>query len=246
MLKLRYILSPFYHLWFYLLVLITTVVLSPFLLVSTIKESWYPQFYKVARIWSTIILYGMGCFPDIKQKQAYTYKKSFMFVANHRSMLDIMLMYYSVSTPFVFVGKKELARIPIFGFFYKRTCILVDRQNMRSKGAVMKEANKRIESGLSICIFPEGGIPDDTSVELDRFKDGAFRLAIEHRIPIAPLVFHDNGRHFPYSVFGGYPGRLRVDKLPIIDTNGTTVEDKFKLRDSIREQILETLENAKK
>lgn len=246
MLKLRYIFSPLYHLWFYLLVLITTVVLSPFLLVSTIKEAWYPQFYKVARLWSTIILYGMGCFPDIKQIQTYSYKKSFMFIANHRSMLDIMLMYYSIPTPFVFVGKKELAKIPIFGFFYKRTCILVDRKNMRSKSAVMQEANRRIESGLSICIFPEGGIPDDTSIELDRFKDGAFRLAIEHQIPIASLVFHDNGRHFPYSIFDGYPGKLRVDKLPIINTEGTTVEDKFKLRNNIHEQILEILENAKK
>lgn len=246
MLKLRYIFSPLYHLWFYILVLVATVILSPFLLISTLKESWYPRFYKVARIWSTIILYGMCCIPNVRQKQSYTYKKSFMFVANHRSMLDIMLMYYSVSTPFVFVGKKELAKIPIFGFFYKRTCILVDRQNMRSKGAVMKEANRRIESGLSICIFPEGGIPDDTSIELDRFKDGAFRLAIEHRIPIAPLVFHDNGKHFPYSFFNGYPGRLRVDKLPIIETYNTTEIDKLNLRDDIRNQILKTLKNTRK
>src|SRR5690554_5049761 len=246
MLKLRYILSPLYHLWFYLVVLVTTVVLSPFLLVSTIKESWYPQFYKVARIWSTIILYGMGCFPDIQQKQAYPYKKSFMFVANHRSMLDIMLMYYSVSTPFVFVGKKELAKIPIFGFFYKRTCILVDRQNMRSKSAVMKEANRRIESGLSICIFPEGGIPDDTSIVLDRFKDGAFRLAIEHNTPIAALVFHDNGKRFPYSIFNGSPGKLRVEMLPVISIKEAEAEDRFTIRNFARQEILKRLENPTK
>ena len=113
------------------------MVLSPFLLFSTIKESWYPQFYKVARIWSTMILFGMGTIPKIQKKQDYIYKDSLMFVANHRSMLDIMLMYYMVSTPFVFVGKKGLAKIPIFGFFYKRTCILVDRNSMRSKSAVI-------------------------------------------------------------------------------------------------------------
>lgn len=240
---LRYLLCPLYHLWFYLVVFITTVVLSPFLLVSTIKESWYPQFYKVARVWSTMILYGVGCIPKFGSKVPYEYGKSYMFVANHRSMLDIMMMYYSISTPFVFVGKKELARIPIFGFFYKRTCILVDRSNLRSKKAVMQEADKRIKNGLSVCIFPEGGIPDDTNTILGRFKDGAFRLALAHKIPIAPLVFHDNGKRFGYELFSGGPGRSRVELLPVWDTINIPEEDKFKLRDTIHEQILNRLEN---
>ncbi|HBK82377.1 MAG TPA: 1-acyl-sn-glycerol-3-phosphate acyltransferase, partial [Flavobacterium sp.] len=56
--------------------------------------------------------------------------KSYMLVANHTSMTDIMLMLCLVrNNPFVFVGKAELAKIPVFGFFYKRTCILVDRSN---------------------------------------------------------------------------------------------------------------------
>src|SRR5699024_9544077 len=140
----RYILSPLYHLWFYLLVFISTMVLSPLLLFFTLRESWCPSFYKLARIWSSVILFRIDTIIKIKNKQYYIYKVSLMFVANHCSMLDIMLMYYMVSTPFVFVGKKELAKIPIFGFFYKRTCILVDRNSMRSKSAVMKEATRRI------------------------------------------------------------------------------------------------------
>lgn len=239
----RYILCPLYHLWFYLVVFLTTLVMSPFLLVSTIKETWYPQFYRVARIWSTMILFGIGCIPKFKPKLSYTYGESYMFVANHRSMLDIMMMYYCVSTPFVFVGKKELARIPIFGFFYKRTCILVDRSKLRSKKAVMQEAHKRIESGLSVCIFPEAGIPDDTTIVLDRFKDGAFRLAIEHQIPIAPLVFHDNGKRLRYDFFSGGPGRLRAETLAISSTKSIEMKDKLVLRDKVRQQILDRLEN---
>ena len=50
-----------------------------------------------------------------------------MLVANHTSMLDIMLMLKVSKNPFVFIGKKELAKIPLFGFFYKRVCIMVDR-----------------------------------------------------------------------------------------------------------------------
>ena len=54
-----------------------------------------------------------------------------MFIANHTSMADIMLMLVAVKNPFVFVGKAELAKIPLFGFFYKRTSILVDRSSRK-------------------------------------------------------------------------------------------------------------------
>lgn len=237
------ILSPLFHLWFYIMVFVATVLLSPFLLITTIKESWYPYFYKVARVWSAIILFGTGCIPKYGKKVSYTYGDSYMFIANHRSMLDIMMMFYSISSPFVFVGKKELAKLPIFGFFYKRTCILVDRANLRSKNAVIQEAHKRINNGLSVCIFPEGGIPDDSSIVLDRLKDGAFRLAIEHQIPIAALVFHDNGKRLPYNFFKGGPGRLRVEMLPLVYTTDTTAADKFILRNSLSEKLLERLES---
>src|SRR5690625_6607503 len=212
---------------YYLMIFKTTMVLSQFLLFSIINDSWYPQFYKVARIWSTMILFGMGTIPKIQKKQDYIYKDSLMFVANHRSMLDIMLMYYMVSTPFVFVGKKELAKIPIFGFSYKRTCILVDRNSMRSKSAVMKEATRRINNGLSVCIFPEGRIPDDTSIVLDRFKDGSFKLVLDHKILIAELVFNGNGKRFPYDIFNGDPGRLRVEMIPVIETKDTSIKNRL-------------------
>ena len=56
---------------------------------------------------------------------------SYMLVANHCSMMDIMLMLYCSKNPFVFVGKKELAKLPLFGYFYKRAAILVDRKIRR-------------------------------------------------------------------------------------------------------------------
>ena len=62
-----------------------------------------------------------------KKETQIEYGKSYMFVSNHTSMADIMVMLAVEKNPFVFVGKKELSKIPIFGFFYKRTCILVDR-----------------------------------------------------------------------------------------------------------------------
>ena len=115
----------------------------------------------------------MGFNYKIEREQVLKQNKSYMFVANHTSMADIMLMLISVKNPFVFVGKKELAKIPLFGFFYKRTCILVDRSSAKSRHAVFLRAQRRLETGLSICIFPEGGVPEEHIV-LDTFKDGRF------------------------------------------------------------------------
>ena len=151
-----------------------------------------------------------------------------------------MLMLVCMKHPFVFVGKKELAKIPIFGFFYKRTCILVDRENQRSRTEVFERAQKRLKQGTSVCIFPEGGVSDDETIILDTFKDGAFRLAIDHQIPIVPITFHDNRKRFPYALKAS-PGKMRVKIHPLIPTEGKTQLDKRELREETRQVILREL-----
>ncbi len=229
-----------WRVWFYILIALPILVMFPFLVISILKEEWYPYFFKMARIWAKVILFGMGFYYKIEREQSLEYGKSYMFVANHTSMTDIMLMLAVVQNPFVFVGKKELMKIPLFGFFYKRTSILVDRNSSKSKMEVYDQAKKRLDQGLSICIFPEGGVPDE-SIELDTFKDGAFRLAIDHQIPIVPITFGDNKRRLSYTFFSGSVGIMRVKVHPQINTTGKTGEDKKNLKDETRAIILNQL-----
>lgn len=233
----------FYRIWFYVLVTLPIIVLLPILLVSISRQNWYPLFFRLARFWAKIILFGMGFYPKIQRDVVYEKGKSYLFVANHTSMTDIMLMLYVTKSPFVFVGKAELAKIPLFGFFYKRTCILVDRDNPRSRHNVFIEAQNRLQRGLSVCIFPEGGVPENEGMLLNEFKDGAFRLAIEHRIPIAPMTFHDNKKRFSYTFFSGGPGIMRVRVHETIPTRILEMEDKRMLKNQTREIILKELSN---
>ncbi len=209
----------------------------PFLFISILSEKWYPYFFVMARIWAKIILFGMGFRVALETEEEIIEGKSYMFVANHTSMTDIMLMLSVVKNPFVFVGKKELAKIPLFGFFYKRTCILVDRKSSKSRMAVFERAQKRLNQGLSICIFPEGGVPDDESVLLDEFKDGAFRLAVEHQIPIVPMTFADNKKRFSYTFFSGSPGLMRVKIHHFFDTKNQKPEYKKTVKEDVRQVI---------
>ncbi|TYB74239.1 1-acyl-sn-glycerol-3-phosphate acyltransferase [Bizionia gelidisalsuginis] len=240
MIFFKYIFTFLYRVWFYILLAIPIIVLSPLLLISILKEEWYPFFFKLARLWARFILIGMGCKTRIKRDQKTIKGKSYMFVANHTSMTDIMLMLVTVKNPFVFVGKQELGKIPIFGFFYKRTCILVDRTSPRSRHAVFLRAQKRLKQGLSICIFPEGMVPEE-HIDLAEFKDGAFRLAINHQIPIVPITFADNKKRFSYAFFSGSPGRMRVKMHRFVDTEGLTIKETKILREQVRNIVLEQL-----
>lgn len=240
MMVFKYIFWVLYRIWFYILVALPIFIAFPLLLISILKESWYPFFFKLARMWAKFILVGMGFRWNIEKEQTPEKHKSYMFIANHTSMADIMLMLVSVKNPFVFVGKKELANIPVFGFFYKRTCILVDRTSEKSRKAVFLRAQRRLQSGLSICIFPEGGVPEE-HVELDEFKDGAFRLAINHQIPIVPLTFPDNKKRFPFTFFSGSPGIMRVRIHKFLPTEGLEIKDTKTLNEKARQVILNQL-----
>ncbi|MCM8569596.1 1-acyl-sn-glycerol-3-phosphate acyltransferase [Gramella jeungdoensis] len=232
-----------WRIWFYILMVLPIVIMLPFLLVFTSAERFYPQFFICARIWAKIIIVGMGFSVKVEAEQVPRKHDSYMLVANHASMLDIMLMLYVIKQPFVFIGKKELSRIPVFGFFYRRTCILVDRNNQRSKKEAFNEAQRRLKQENSVCIFPEGGVPDDESIMLDQFKDGAFRLAIEHQIPIIPLTFHDTKKRFSYTFFSGGPGKLRVKIHNFICTKGIQLEDRRTLKEEVRSVILNELQH---
>lgn len=230
-----------WRIWFFLMMGIIIIIMGPLLFITSLKEEWYPYFFVFARIWGKGTLITSGFYYTVERETKLEKGKSYMFVANHTSITDILLMLAVVKKPFVFVGKAELAKLPLFGYFYKRTCILVDRSSSKSRMAVFERAQKRLNSGLSICIFPEGGVPSDENIVLDEFKDGAFRLAIEHQIAIVPLTFADNKKRFSYTFYSGGPGIMRVKVHKPVPTLGKSLNDKKEIKDETRTVIYHQL-----
>ncbi len=222
----------------------TVLVLSPVLLFVTSHIKFYPVFFKIAHYWARVILLFMGFKAEIIKKTQLIPKHSYMFSANHTSMIDIMLMLAIIpDNPFVFVGKAELVKIPIFGFFYRKTSILVDRSDATSRKAVYNQAQERLRKGLSVCIFPEGMVPEER-VQLNEFKNGAFVLGIEHQIPIVPITFLDCKKRFSYTFFSGSPGKLRVIFHDPIETNSLNKAlDKNRIKNQVYNLLLNDLNN---
>ncbi|HLW42682.1 MAG TPA: lysophospholipid acyltransferase family protein [Flavobacterium sp.] len=231
--------------WFYLLILVVILVFSPLLIISLSSDKFYRFFFLLARMWAHIVFYGTGFRKKVLVKQRFDPKKSYMLTANHTSMMDIMLMLILVKNPFVFVGKKELAKLPIFGYFYKKACILVDRSSAVSRQKTMISAAEKLANGLSVCIFPEGGVPNDETIILDTFKDGAFRLAIDFSIPVVPMTFVGLKQMFPFRFFAGRPGVVMVYQHPFVLTKTLTQRDKPELKEQVREVILKPLVQKK-
>jgi len=212
------------------------------MLILTSDEKYYPVFWKVVRAWAFFLIYGMGFRLKVEKEQEIDRNKSYMFCANHASFLDPWVLIAMSKNPIVFVGKKELVKFPVFGFFYKKVVIMVDRSDAASRRKVYEQAHNRLKNGTSVAIFPEGLVPDE-NVVLAPFKNGAFSLAIEHQIPIVPQVYYDGKRLFSWDFFKGSPGTFRVKQCSFIETENLVQENKRKLKEQTYNVIYNELIN---
>ena len=242
---MKYLLYPFrliWRIWFYFLMIVSVLAMVPFLLVLLSDEKYYNTFWKLMRAWSFFLIYGMGFHLKIDKKQKTSLKKSYMFIANHASLLDPWIMIAMNKNPLLFVGKKELVKLPIFGFFYKKAVVMVDRKDPKSRKEVYARVKKRLDAGLSIAIFPEGLVPTENKI-LAPFTNGAFSLAIEYQMPIITQIYYDAKRLFSWNFFKGYPGTLRVKQLQFIETKGLTIENKTTLKEKVFDLMYNQLLN---
>lgn len=233
-----------WKLWFVLNFLITLVLLYPVFLVLLSNENWFGSAFRLMRVWAKWLCYGAGIFPSVKYEiNLNEIPRPCVFVSNHCSYIDIILSYVAMPRYFVFVGKQELDKAPLFRIFFRRMNILVKRaSNVHSHRAYI-QAGERIDKGQGIFIFPEATISSNGT--LIPFKNGAFKLAIDKQIPIVPLVFPDNWKLLQSGGFltsHGKPGRARAIVLNPVETKGMTNADLIPLREKVKNSIQESLD----
>lgn len=239
---MKFLKIPFlliWRLWFYILIIGSIILISPLLFILTAKEAYYPTFWKMIRVWAKVLVYGMGFRLKVQNDQILDRNKSYMFCPNHASLVDPFVLIVLSKNPIVFVGKQELVKIPVFGFFYKRVVIMVDRNNPESRKKVFTIAKERLKNGTSMAIFPEGLVPPENIV-LAPFKKGAFSLAIEFEMPIVPQSYYDCKRLFSWDVFKGGPGIFRTHQHQFIETKGLKKED----IPDLKEQVFNIIETS--
>ncbi|HLV24580.1 MAG TPA: lysophospholipid acyltransferase family protein [Moheibacter sp.] len=240
---LKKILTILWKIWFLFLTSFLVITIGVFwTLPLALSPQTFPLAYKGIRLWAVLIFYGSGFSLDLKKNFTLNNQQSYIFISNHTSILDIMLMaILHKNHPIVFVGKDELAKLPIFGPIYRRICITVDRSDTKSRTRVFKRAKEKINQGNSIVIFPEGGIPNDESIILDNFLDGAFMIAISTQVPLVVYSIKGSKQMFPWSWTRGYPGKIRVNLIDVIPTENLSLREKSQIKSLCYQLIYDDL-----
>lgn len=240
---LQNILSFLWKSWFALITTVLVLTIGVFwVLPLSLSDRTFPMAYKGIRLWAVLVFYSCGLRLEYEVNQKLNKEVNYISIANHTSIMDIMIMaIVHKEHPLVFVGKEELARLPIFGPIYRRICITVDRTNLKSRRHVYSAAKEKLNQGYTIMIFPEGGISDDKSQLLHKFKDGAFTIAISTHTPLALYSIKGIDKIFPESWIEGYPGKVKVKLIDIIPTNHLSLANKFTLKAECYRLILEDL-----
>ena len=237
---IAYLFSSLWRLWFLLVFILVFFAFIPalFFFTAIIKNSLVIS--RLSRYWAKLILWSSFIFPKAEWEEELDKKKCFIFCPNHVSTLDIPFILAVLPIPLQFMGKAELSKIPLFGWFYKKNSVIVDRSKIKDAYYAFLKAGKKLDRGQSMCIFPEGGIPNQT-VFLKQFKNGPFRLSIEKKVPIVPITMPDNKKIFPQEYFKGRPGivRIKIHK-PIKVEKNKSPED---LNTNVYNIIFEQLKN---
>lgn len=218
--------------WIYclyaLLLFITIMFIAfPFIMASLLwgKVRGGNLIYQICRIWALVWYFLVG----ISHKEIYEAPhdsgKQYIFVSNHVSYMDIPPIVLIAHQPMRILGKYEMIRIPIFGWIYKAAVILVDRRNSDTRSRSVRALKAALKHHISIFIFPEGTF-NESKEPLKEFFDGAFRIAIETRTPIKPVLLVDtlDRMHFR-GLFELTPGVNRVIFLEEISVTGMTFKD---------------------
>ena len=166
-------------------------------------------------------------------------KQSYVFVANHQSFLDVFAVYGWLPNNFKWLMKKEIRRVPFVG----TACavaghIFVDRSNPRAALQSMEKVKKELVDGISTVIFPEG--TRTKTGEIGRFKQGAFKIAMDMELPVVPITLNGfykampSGQPFanPYSHLSLHIGKP-IDISQFTDINDAMVHVREKVEQGV-------------
>jgi 1-acyl-sn-glycerol-3-phosphate acyltransferase len=188
----------------------------------------------ISRRWAKLFYILFFIRVKIKGEEFIDEKKTYVFVANHVSQLDVPAYAIACKNTIRFLAKAELTRIPLMGYIIRKLYLSVDRSDKEARYRSMMNLRKSLEEGISVFICPEG-TRNRTSEPLLDFKDGAFRLAVEAQIPVAVLTVMDSQKLLsPLRPVELAPGTIHAIWDKPIDTTGMTEADLPALKEKVR------------
>jgi 1-acyl-sn-glycerol-3-phosphate acyltransferase len=219
------------------------IIVGPSMISYLYKDEKKGQdfFIAVSRIWMRIWIFIIGCPLKVTGKEHFKKGENYIVVFNHNALLDPPL-----SAPFIPGGNKTIAKdsfakVPIFGWFYKRGGIMVNRKDEKSRIRSYEAMKAALKKGVHMCLYPEG-TRNKTALPLKEFYDGAFKLAVDAQKDIIPCIIKGTKKAMPINkTLYLLPTKLSLTFLPPISAENIAYKDLNKKVHAIMEK--EYIEN---
>jgi 1-acyl-sn-glycerol-3-phosphate acyltransferase len=187
----------------------------------------------LARAWSGWVTSFAGVRIVVEQRGVLDPAQPYVFMANHASSLDIWAAFVAVPRRVRMIAKKQLARIPLFGWvMWAGRFIFIDRKNAVAARRSIDIAGQRIRNGDSVLIFPEGTRTRDGN--LGPFKKGGFHLAVRAGVPIVPVALRGTRALMPRGSYLLRAGTVTAIIGQPIATQGLSEEERANLSERVR------------
>jgi len=223
--------------WLFLWAFIATLILCIPVIIAALLSRTGNLAFSLSKIWAYIMLAVSFVRAEIKNKARIIKGQSYVIISNHQSQYDILALVTTLGIQFRWIGKKEVLKIPIFGYaLYASRNIFIDRSNTASAIESINKGMDRLPKGASVMVFAEGTRSADGQIQ--EFKKGGFMVAILRKIPILPVTVNGSLRVLPKGSLVVKPGKIQVVIGDPIDTSGYTTAIVQELIDKTRQAIM--------
>ena len=216
-----------------------TFICSILAMIFSLIDRSHTLYFKLSKYFSGGVLWLSGIKLDIRGLENFDRSKTYVFVSNHSSQYDIVTLQKIIPNKMAMIFKKELAKIPFFGWQLKMgPYVMIDRENYEKAMKSIEEAKEKMQKqNISIVVFAEG--TRSKTGEIQPFKRGAFRLATKVGYPIIPTTIVGSNKIMPKGTYKLKSGTIRVhfDK-PIASEGIKTRQQEIDLMNHVREIIL--------
>lgn len=212
-----------YSVWGGMCFMLILLLLLPFFWLVPNNGKYFIWASRLKKLWAKLSVWACFLPYSVQGRQNIPSNQPVIYCANHCSYFDIVTMGLVAKGKFVFIGKAELNRVPVFGYVFNKFNITVNRQSRVSAFRALVEAGRALDAGKSVIFFPEGSRSKNPP-EMRHFKEGAFRVAIEKQVPIVPVTLLFNWIILPESFLASWHSGKAIIH-PFIDTRNMNLED---------------------
>ena len=222
------------------LIVVHTIICSVFAILFSLIDRSFNLYFKLSGYFSGGILFLSGIKLKITGLDNFDHNGTYVYVANHASQYDIVTMQKSVPNRMAIIFKRELTKIPLFGWqLTLGPYIMIDRKNIESALNSIEIAKRMMkEKRVSILVFAEG--TRSLTGEVQPFKRGAFRMASSVGYPIIPVSISGSNKIMPKGTFKLKPGEIHVHYGSPISTEGiSSRQDEINLMNQVRDVVVQ-------